>query len=194
MIKKVLAISLASCSLSAFAAGEQTWNFVWSGPFASVDLWGQETVSDRAYAGSFSAIDANNDGLIVANEVTRLSIDGDSFAPCYATECTLEQFSYSGGNNLSFLGGLYYYQDPWGPFPPTRTFIDWNVKEGGSRHYRYCDQMCNSNTDQYALAGTTITVTAAVPEPHTYMMLGIGLLGSGYLARRKAHGRQQQLT
>lgn len=182
MIKKLLAVSLTACSLSASAQAEQTWNFVWSGPFA----FGMDRViEDATYTGSFSAIDSNADGLIVANEVTRLVIDGSSIAPCSQDECTLEEFSYSGGNALTIEARWSNSYEAW-PEPPSTSRESWVIGNGGGGWESvYCNQMCNDWRWASAEPGATLTVTAAVPEPETYLMLTAGLMGMGYLANRR---------
>jgi hypothetical protein len=182
MIKKLLAISLAACSLSASAQTEQTWNFVWSGPFA---FGMNRTIADATYTGSFSAIDGDHDGLIVASELTRLVIDGSSVAPCTQEQCTVEEFSYSGGNQLTIEARWSNSYEAW-PEPPSTSREHWMIASGGGGWESvYCNQMCNDWSWASAEPGATLTVTAAVPEPETYLMLTAGLMGMGYLAKRR---------
>lgn len=182
MVKNILIGTLAACCMSANAADTQTWNFEWSGYF---EADGSNVPVHRTFRGSFSAVDLNADQIILTDELTAFTIQDNSLMPCRTTECEVGDFTYSGSNNLSFYASQYSYDPGSEGWPAESNERYWDTFLGAVVEVHCSGTGCDNIEVLNALPGDRMTVTLAVPEPGTYLMLGAGLMGLGIFHRRK---------
>lgn len=80
-----------------------------------------------------------------------------------------------GGTDYSLISaiGVPSYNDDWTPN------VSFHVAAGGSLLF----SLASTNSDQFYISG--MTVTAAVPEPEVYAMMGLGLGLLGWVGRRR---------
>ena len=168
MHKKLLSALLVSLASAPAQAAVQVYD--WS--FAPFDVQEGGSSGNRL-AGTLRVDDADGDGRFTQSELLSLVIDGTEYAHCPPVNsgpCGFQGFSYAPATGLNFrlhsreeLGESIYNMtvvtgDFWSRsafYPEGAPYISLSVW-----------------TEQ-----TRLTLSP-VPEPHTYLMLGLGLLAT----------------
>lgn len=183
MLKKLICAGLLATSSVAAQASVIDMYFKYTGFQVDSNRYhGYDPKS--TLVGHFSGEDSDNNGVLEAAELSALSEGGTDFMGCWSPvmHCSVSSFSYSQGM-LQFSASRSYYDE----FSADRHEI---VTGSFSREYSYRP---NSETylTQTWTPETTLTMSAQpeippVPEPGTYAMLMLGLLGvAGLQARRQ---------
>lgn len=175
---------LAATCLTAQA--EQKWSFTYTGFY---DGEAGIALPDQKLSGTFTGSDKNHDGYLELTELSSLRIDGEyeDFIQCSQSvnpyySCGTSTFTYRLGHGLAFSLG-------WKATTPPDLGDD--VK-GRSIFTGYVDYTHNQHEGEYTARhlywteGTQQMVIGPVPEPSTYAMLGLGLLGLALRARRRS--------
>lgn len=184
MFKKILCAGLlASTSLFAHAA-VQSWTFSYAGFYDQENMMFDAT---RELSGSFLGEDLNRDGVLNKSELTYLTIGGVDFIECAKFsspyyQCGADQFSYKDGGALNFAVSSSG-RDPEG------LIYDGHAIIAGDIDSTFSSRPGNDWSKTLRWTAETkfsITNTSPVPEPSTYAMLGLGLLGlAGLQSRRR---------
>ncbi|MFP5390701.1 MAG: PEP-CTERM sorting domain-containing protein [Gammaproteobacteria bacterium] len=171
-MRKLLIGAALLISLSPLQAAEQTfeWSFKNFG-----DYWGYDIISETTISGTFAVDDLNGDGKFEQSELKLFEYQGYDLTTC--SGCTISRFSfdpagaldfgirrdvsYEYGRSITVVDVGAYYANVFFPYSG----------EPGEFGGRWVDQ--------------TVATVTAVPEPHTYMMLGAGLLALAGAARRR---------
>lgn len=181
MLKKILCAGLLASGVAVPAAAE-SWTFSYVG------FYNQEAGffdSTRVLSGSFSGEDWNHDGVLSKTELTDLYVNGTDFIGCAASSggdyyCGASNFTYSAGGALNFTvseGG----SDPEGWVSGGNRIV------AGDVHFSYTYRPGNEWTQTLRwtnqTAFTITNVSLPVPEPSTYAMWLLGLVGVAGLQR-----------
>jgi hypothetical protein len=137
--------------------------------------------------GSFSGIDANNDGNIQFNELTSFSWQLNN--NCHTT---LLPSNVSNGDCRTYLTnfGTYNYQ--------TNTWNSYLTPAKGTIYHSYTssfDPLSPSGLhgilqESFTVSTSLVSVSAPVPEPESYAMLLAGLGVVGMMGRRRNNSKK----
>lgn len=157
-----------------------SWGFSFNGFFDSMS---NSFLPDEIIAGSFKGNDLDGDGILEKEELLSLVVGELDYVACAPTSnaqyfCGATGFSFSPDTGLHFSVGSYG-SDPEGWVGGGRLITT------GDQHYAYeFNPGTTTERHLYWTSETTLTMMSQAPEPHTWLMLGAGLLAMGWRARR----------
>lgn len=187
---------LALCSSLAHAT-PTTWSFTYTGFYSEEQ---RTFLPDWSLSGTFSGVDANRDGLLVASELTSLAVGHLDYIQCRSDEfmtCGTRSFEFrlpgvtaaaigmaAAGPQLAFDLG-FEATDP-----------EWFVGAGrriqtGLWDYNFRFEPSSFSEQTYSWSDETRLSINAVPEPSSWALLGAGLLAVGTALGRKPAGRRR---
>ncbi|WUR15492.1 PEP-CTERM sorting domain-containing protein [[Empedobacter] haloabium] len=196
MLKKLLAAAAALSALGMANAAPMYYEFEWKGfDVFSTNPWTGETNGGwsplASIKGYFKGEDLNGDNIIVLSEISRLGIDAGGWRPSELigcpdtawntgglTSCSIGAFSYVKGGDLTLQAS-----GEWSSSGSVYSYRSWSMPGGG--YQRTSNDVCCGSSWANATPETTFTITASVPEPSTWAMLGAGLLLTAGVARRR---------
>lgn len=184
MLRKIFGALLACATFSAYA-NEQTWQFTYQG-FQEYPVG--VFLPQHILRGTFKGTDLNNDGTLVASELSSLFIGGEYVGcttvngPESSTSCSLLSFTFTPST------GTLAFETRW-------SFEGWDPPRGQSRsivtgvHDEYWIMPPGSNLYFYGFAFTPATTLelsnlTPIPEPASWAMLAAGLLTISATRRR----------
>jgi hypothetical protein len=140
--------------------------------------------------GFFAGTDANADGVIAKDELSRFNLNGfdyfeGSFYGCYGSWCNLNAFSYRPGDGQLSFDADWHYSDE-AVYTSTRTVTGLSHLSHEERGYPRMDQVSNYTylwTDQTRFA----IAPPPVPEPAMAALLagGMAVLGVARVRRQR---------
>ncbi|WP_229423787.1 PEP-CTERM sorting domain-containing protein [Massilia frigida] len=167
--------ALTLCALTANAA-DQAYEWSFQG-FAYKG--GPDFFPDAKITGQFVVNDLNQDGIFDLTEVKSFTYDMVGKQPCINAgniTCSLSTFSYNPAGALSFDYEFRRSSESSGHH-------DW-VHSG--KNWGYAMWWGGDGEDVgYTWDARTVATITAVPEPHSYLMLGAGLLSLAAFTRRR---------
>lgn len=176
MLKKsILAAIVATCA--AGSAQADVWNFEYQGFYnAQTGIFD----ADRIEKGYFKAFDLNNNNAIELDEVIELEVGRISY-PDYNCDssiglyCDVSFFNYSANGKLSFAASRRYSDSDAG----ASSRYEFKAGDSIRSSYFHFDHMTGEYVDEIEewrwTDQTKFTISPPpVPEPSTYLMLGIG--------------------
>ena len=180
MLKKIAACVLALSALTTQAA-EQAYEFSYTGAILN-DVW-DATLST---GGKFVVDDLNGDGVFTLPEVKSFTYKFPAEQHCGEERitCTLSSFNYDPNGTLNLW---YSYSERHGNGSPPYdggSISDTIAVEPGFRFWSHAFDLGEGSYTTYHMTDDTKFAISAVPEPHSYLMLGAGLLALGALRRR----------
>lgn len=184
---KPFVLALLASSALSLPASAGTWNFRYEG-FAYDISTGEDHYAGfgggYAVAGTFSGNDIDQDGVLELDEVS-------SFFARYPMtgcptgdfpNCALTEFSYSAE------GGLHFASWSEWRYPGTDLGATMSIRSGESSLWRVASGYQLYRDERLTWTPDTTFIITAVPEPSSYLMLGIGVL---LLGRMGAQRRRQ---
>lgn len=182
-MKKLLTTGALLLGCAAAHADPVSWGFSFAGFY---DQEANLFLTDEVISGSFKGDDMNGNGLLEIGELTTLVVGELDYIACAANsnayyQCGATAFSFSPDAGLSFSVGSYG-NDPEGWVGGGKLITV------GDMHYAYeYNPMATNERHLRWTSDTTLTIMSQAPEPGTWAMLGVGLLGIGWrLRQRKA--------
>lgn len=199
MLKNILCAGVLAASGIAAQAAPQTWSFTYAGFFERAEqYWYPYEVAawnpSLTISGEFTGEDQNRDGVLSLGELSLLNVGSTGYnaidyiaCAAYSNlyyQCGAQAFAYnmaagtldfrvgrSGSDGESTTDGLYVIS--------------------GEREHSYMTQpSIRYERDLLWTAQTTLSVTSPVPEPASWAMLGVGLLGLAALRRGRRPSAQ----
>ena len=181
MMKKIICATLLAASGLTAHATPQSFSFTYTGfNVARYEDWWMESPpivfqADAAISGQFTGDDLNHDGVLRTDEVSSMKVGSIDYRG--STGGALWDFSYRPGGVLSFK--LY---DGW-------TEGDGWVGAGeelytGNFYGKYIVSYGRQEGQLLKWTPQTTLSVSPVPEPETYAMMLLGLLGVAGLRRR----------
>jgi hypothetical protein len=149
-------------------------------------------VPEEVVSGSFTGEDLDGDGVLEKSELLSLVIDELDYIACAAAsnahyQCGATSFAFSAGSGLQFSVGSYG-SDPEGWVGGGRLITT------GDQHYAYdFNPGMTVERHLYWTSDTRLTMVSMatamqaateMPEPGSWALLGVGLLGMAWRGRR----------
>ncbi|UOD27589.1 PEP-CTERM sorting domain-containing protein [Massilia violaceinigra] len=167
--------ALTLCALTANAA-DQVYQWSFQG---FTEKYSDVFDPDAKISGQFIVNDLNQDGNFDLTELKSFTYDTLAHVPCANVgniTCAVSTFSYNPAGALSFNYDLRETGNSSGTHFFINTGANW-----GNASWTATD---GRDFGHYWAPETVMTVTA-VPEPHSYLMLGAGLLALAGFTRRR---------
>lgn len=180
MLKRIAACLLALSALNSQAAG-QAYEFSYTGALLN-GIWD----ATASTGGRFIVDDLNGDGVFTLPEVTSFTYKFPAEQHCGEARisCTLSQFTYAPKGSLNLW---YNYDEAIGNGSP--PYDGGSISDAIAVTHQYAFwghffDLGQGNYTIYTMTPDTKFAISAVPEPHSYLMLGAGLLAIGAMRRR----------